>query len=56
VQKLINAFRRQYHVPEDKNIAIMLDGEPLGVEQTVKETEIAEWDEADAVVLEVHVR
>jgi hypothetical protein len=56
VQRLINTFRRQYQVPQEKNIAILLDGEPLGVEQTVKETEIAEWDEADPVVLEMHVR
>lgn len=52
----MNAFRRQNQVPEDKHISIVLDGEALGVKQTVSETDIAEWDVDGPVVLDVHMR
>ena len=48
-------FRRQYKIPDDKQITIMFDGEALVVDLLVQDTEIIECGDG-AVVLDVHVR
>ena len=55
VEKMVAVFRRQYKIPDDKQITIMFDGEALGVELLVQDTEIMECGDG-AVVLDVHVR
>jgi hypothetical protein len=55
VEKMVAVFRRQYKIPDDKQITIMFDGEALGVELLVQDTEIIECGDG-AVVLDVHVR
>ncbi|KAF2757049.1 hypothetical protein EJ05DRAFT_539133 [Pseudovirgaria hyperparasitica] len=40
VAKIIGACRRRWQIPADKEITIMLDGEPLSPQVVVKDTEI----------------
>ena len=55
MEKIVGVFRRKYKIPDDKQITIMFDGEPLDVGLLVQDTEIVECGDG-AVVLDVHVR
>jgi hypothetical protein len=51
VQKLIDAFRQEKKIPDDKEISVHVDGDKLDPEDKIEDTEL---EDRDAV--EVHIR
>jgi SUMO-like protein len=56
VSKIINNFRNQLRLAPDKDISILFEGDALDPNDVVKDTELAECDFSDPILLDVSVK
>jgi hypothetical protein len=56
IQKIINNFRNQLRLPQEKNVSILFEGDMLDPNDVIKDTELAECDFTDPILLDVSVK
>ncbi|KAH8602862.1 hypothetical protein B0O99DRAFT_604529 [Bisporella sp. PMI_857] len=57
IQKMIDMYRKEHDLPEEKDISLHFEGEELDPSVTIADTELGEEDEYDEVLqVEVHVK
>jgi hypothetical protein len=56
IQKIITNYRNQFRIPQDKHLSILFDGEALNPQDFVKDTELADCDPTDPILLDVSIR